>query len=691
MTPEIEHATLTDEQLHLPGFVQAGDPGAVGRGMIWIDTSGGGGSWVSKIRNDNDDGWEVVQVGADYAVISANDGNTDITGSELEELSDGSETALHSHSGAAYILHSLADAEHDFLVASGDDVFVKKTLAEVGAILEADIDHGNIQGLGTGADHSYIDQTVVSGASPTFDGSNFTGIPDGALDENYILHSLAGAANDFIIASGANTYIKKTLAETGAILEGDLQHDNLQGFVGNKHIDHTSVTLSAGTGLSGGGDISGNRSFALSHLGIENLADPGSDRMLMWDDTNDITKWGTASVGLSFFNNGISIAIVVDVGIADDKILQVDDADAANNDYAKFTAVGIEGRSYAEVRSDINVEDGSTADQTGAEIKASYEGEADTNAYDDAAVAKLGGIEATADITDTTNVAAAGAVMKTLADAANDFLVASGNDTFVKKTLAETGAILEGDMQHDNLQGFVGNEHIDHTSVTLTAGTGLSGGGTIAANRTFNVEDDYVKNAGDQIDGNLIIDNTATEALLVRQNADGGDVLIADTTNSQVEIYSRLGIGGVPGYALDVNSGGANAIALFESTDPNAFIYMMDGDTTAAGKVRIGADADMLELWAEGTNLITMSGSLFYCVDTVSSLHFVDRTPFFTGDALEEIKKIKGKDGEIDHKSLPDFVRKMQKIDGEEIEGRDLGAMVSMLAVAVQELDEKIS
>lgn len=40
---------------------------------------------------------------------------------------------------------------------------------------------------------------------------------------------------------------------------------------------------------------------------------------------------------------------------------------------------------------------------------------------------------------------------------------------------------------HDNLSGFVANEHIDHTGVTLTAGTNMTGGGTIAANRTFNV------------------------------------------------------------------------------------------------------------------------------------------------------------------------------------------------------------
>ena len=40
---------------------------------------------------------------------------------------------------------------------------------------------------------------------------------------------------------------------------------------------------------------------------------------------------------------------------------------------------------------------------------------------------------------------------------------------------------------HDSLAGFVSDEHIDHTSVSITAGTGLTGGGTIASSRTLNV------------------------------------------------------------------------------------------------------------------------------------------------------------------------------------------------------------
>jgi len=56
-----------------------------------------------------------------------------------------------------------------------------------------------------------------------------------------------------------------------------------------------------------------------------------------------------------------------------------------------------------------NVEDGATADQTGAQIKTAYESE--SNAFTDTLFTKLGTVETNADVTDTANVTAAGALM----------------------------------------------------------------------------------------------------------------------------------------------------------------------------------------------------------------------------------------------------------------------------------------
>lgn len=56
-------------------------------------------------------------------------------------------------------------------------------------------------------------------------------------------------------------------------------------------------------------------------------------------------------------------------------------------------------------------------------------------------------------------------------------------------TITGASGIVSGSTQvsHNSTSGYVANEHIDHTGVSITAGNGLTGGGTIAASRTINV------------------------------------------------------------------------------------------------------------------------------------------------------------------------------------------------------------
>lgn len=46
---------------------------------------------------------------------------------------------------------------------------------------------------------------------------------------------------------------------------------------------------------------------------------------------------------------------------------------------------------------------------------------------------------------------------------------------------------MEPDVNHDALSGFVANEHIDHSAVSVTAGSGLTGGGAITGTVTLNI------------------------------------------------------------------------------------------------------------------------------------------------------------------------------------------------------------
>ncbi len=81
--------------------------------------------------------------------------------------------------------------------------------------------------------------------------------------------------------------------------------------------------------------------------------------------------------------------------------------------FGSITVTGtVDGRDVATDGTKLDgIEANATADQTAAEIKTAYESNSDTNAFTDAEQTKLSGIEASADVTDTANVTAAGALM----------------------------------------------------------------------------------------------------------------------------------------------------------------------------------------------------------------------------------------------------------------------------------------
>ncbi len=121
---------------------------------------------------------------------------------------------------------------------------------------------------------------------------------------------------------------------------------------------------------------------------------------------------------------------------------------------------------------------------------------------------------------------------------------------------------------------------------------------------------------------------------------------------------------------------GSNTIGLGSNTgsigDSNVTKHVFN-----AGNVGIGSTSPRQKL--------DIVGSVYVSSD-VSALTFTDRTPGYTGNALEAISTIKTDEkGNIDHASLPDFV-KVKRGDQDE---RSLGAMITLLTKAVQELQDE--
>ncbi|MBD3312803.1 hypothetical protein GF352_05110, partial [archaeon] len=166
-----------------------------------------------------------------------------------------------------------------------------------------------------------------------------------------------------------------------------VNHGSLTGFVGNEHIDHSTVSVSGGGILSGGGTIAANRTITLAHGDV---------------DHNQTTNY---VAGEHVAHSGVSV----------------------------IAGTGMSG--------------GGTID---------------------------GDVTLNCTITQYTDEA--------VRDVVATFIQ---NATGITWTHDDPGDTLTPAIDHDALPNFVGNKHIDHTSVTLTAGNGLSGGGDISANRSF--------------------------------------------------------------------------------------------------------------------------------------------------------------------------------------------------------------
>ena len=194
------------------------------------------------------------------------------------------------------------------------------------------------------------------------------------------------------------------------------------------------------------------------------------------------------------------------------------------------------------------IESSATADQTGAEIKSAYEGESNTNAFTDAEKSKLAAIEASADVTDTTNVDAAGAVMNSdNSTAGMGFVVDEDNMASNSATKVPT---------QQSVKAYVDANSSD---TTYTAGTGLSLSGT-----TFNV---------DQI-ALTTVQTAANESAHLALTTQEGDIVVRSDQNKS---YVK-------------NSGTAGTMADFtELLTPTGAVLSVNGNTGAITAAQIAA------------------------------------------------------------------------------------------------------
>ena len=298
------------------------------------------------------------------------------------------------------------------------------------------------------------------------------------LDNNsdQILFAQQEIINDFVKRDGSQTI-------TGnLVFEGATDDGNETTLAITDPTDDRTITVPDRSGtIITSGDTGTVNSTMIADGTIVNgdIANTTITGGKLVNDTITSTQIGANAVTASeLADNAVDTNAVQDDAITYSKIQNVSATDRVLGRDSSGAGV-IEEITPANLRTMINVEDGATGDQTNAEIRAAVEAASDSNVFTDADHSKLNGIEASADVTDATNVNAAGAVMNSdTSTTAMQFVLdednfGSNSDTKIptqqstKAYIAATSQPLDGELTTlSSMQSGTASKLADSTALT---------------------------------------------------------------------------------------------------------------------------------------------------------------------------------------------------------------------------------
>jgi hypothetical protein len=148
--------------------------------------------------------------------------------------------------------------------------------------------------------------------------------------------------NTDTVARAINLYVKPSAGTSRSIIAKDLS----LGAGYSLHWSGDKITV-----MNTDGEIAMTVFSAVGTSGS-----PLANDIARFTDANTIEGRTYAEVkGDLNLEIGTDVLAQQTIGIANDNLLEVDQADAADNDFAKFTAVGLEGRSYTETKTDLGL------------------------------------------------------------------------------------------------------------------------------------------------------------------------------------------------------------------------------------------------------------------------------------------------------------------------------------------------
>ena len=307
--------------------------------------------------------------------------------------------------------------------------------AQIATDISGSLSTAAVVGLGAG---------IVSGSSAN---SNLTTaiVTEGAG----ILSGSAQIADD--ISGSLSTAAIVGLGANLVSASAQVDHDSTTNFVANEHIDHTSVSITAGAGLTGGGTIASTRDIAVgAGTGVTVNANDVAIGQAVATTSKPLFGAVSASGDISSSASGSFLNVEV--------INNLSGVDYTGTGTGSFASIKLQHGGHLS---------GSLGTITGV-LQANITS------------GSLGQINTTGNIQ----------VGEDISGSSGDVIGFKSGSFQALDALALSGSIQQATqalIDHDSLANFVADEHVVHGDVSVIAGAGLTGGGTIAANRTINV------------------------------------------------------------------------------------------------------------------------------------------------------------------------------------------------------------